>query len=300
MTIAFRSATSGDANSTSATLTLPAGAVQGDILIAVMAVPTGGTITPHSAWSSAEVFTGSGDGAVVTKVYVRQAGASESASWAFTCSPSSLISWAVMAFSGGAGLDPVDAAQSLAASVITGNSAFDEATLSITPSGAGRMCVSIIAYDPSYSGTLGHTWATSGGFTERVDEGESNEIQLTIATGAPVQFGSAPFAYYVMEPYSDHSTPGFEACSLIAIFLNPGTAPTVTSITPDHGPVTGGDTITIEGTAFVDGNTTVTIGGTAATSVEVLSTTLLTCVTPALTVGSKTVTVRTPDGSVDA
>ncbi len=66
-------------------------------------------------------------------------------------------------------------------------------------------------------------------------------------------------------------------------------APTLAGISPDHGPESGGTTVTLTGTGFLDnfaGTNTVTIGGVAATSVVVTSNTSLTCVTPALAAGA--------------
>ena len=65
----------------------------------------------------------------------------------------------------------------------------------------------------------------------------------------------------------------------------PPPAPTVTSISPDAGPVAGGTTITVTGTGFVDTGATasVSIGGVAATNVTVTTSTILTFVTPVRT-----------------
>ncbi len=65
-------------------------------------------------------------------------------------------------------------------------------------------------------------------------------------------------------------------------------APTVTSITPNAGPATGGTMVTLIGTNF-GGASAVTFGGTAATAFTVLSATTLTATAPA---GSGTVDVR--------
>lgn len=72
--------------------------------------------------------------------------------------------------------------------------------------------------------------------------------------------------------------------------------PTVSGITPNHGPYTGGTAITdLAGTHFVDG-ATVTFNGVAATSVVFVSSTKLTCVSPAGTGGAANVVVTNPDG----
>jgi formylglycine-generating enzyme required for sulfatase activity len=73
-------------------------------------------------------------------------------------------------------------------------------------------------------------------------------------------------------------------------------APTIASVTPSGGPITGGTPITITGTNFYNGSAgaTVTVGGVAATSVTVVNATTITAVTPAGTAGAKTVSVTTP------
>ena len=73
-------------------------------------------------------------------------------------------------------------------------------------------------------------------------------------------------------------------------------APTITSVSPYFGPSTGKTQITITGT-FLTGATSVKIAGVAATSVVVLSSTSITALTPAGTVGAKDVSVTTPGGS---
>jgi len=70
--------------------------------------------------------------------------------------------------------------------------------------------------------------------------------------------------------------------------------PTVSGISPDHGPEAGGTTVTITGTNFM-GGATVTIDGTPATGVSVNSSTEVVCTTPSGT-GTVTVVVQNADG----
>jgi hypothetical protein len=71
--------------------------------------------------------------------------------------------------------------------------------------------------------------------------------------------------------------------------------PTATSVAPNHGPASGGTTVTISGTNLT-GATAVTFGSTNATSFTVNSETLITAVAPA-GIGTVDVTVTTPDGT---
>ncbi|UAK31851.1 IPT/TIG domain-containing protein [Nocardia asteroides] len=70
--------------------------------------------------------------------------------------------------------------------------------------------------------------------------------------------------------------------------------PTLTTIVPDSGPETGGNTVTLTGTGLT-GATAVTFGLTPATSFTVVSGTQITAVAPAGT-GTTSVTVTTPGG----
>ena len=70
--------------------------------------------------------------------------------------------------------------------------------------------------------------------------------------------------------------------------------PTVTSITPNYGPLAPGTAITITGTNFIAGESSVTVGGVAATSVDVAAGFILTATTPAsAAAGQKSVLVTT-------
>jgi formylglycine-generating enzyme required for sulfatase activity len=73
-------------------------------------------------------------------------------------------------------------------------------------------------------------------------------------------------------------------------------APTLGSVSPTSGPTAGGTLITLTGTNLT-GATGVTVGGVACTSVQVVSATTVTAVTPAGTVGAKAVAVTTPSGT---
>ncbi len=74
------------------------------------------------------------------------------------------------------------------------------------------------------------------------------------------------------------------------------TAPSVTSISPTAGPVTGGTAVTITGTNLTGANA-VDFGATAATSFTVVSSTEVTTVSPAEAAGTVDVTVTTPLGT---
>ena len=73
---------------------------------------------------------------------------------------------------------------------------------------------------------------------------------------------------------------------------------TVSSISPNFGPIAGGTPVTITGTGFVSSGLTVTIGGIAAKNITLVSTTSITATTPAFaTTGAQNVVVTTTGGS---
>ncbi|MCI0341860.1 MAG: IPT/TIG domain-containing protein [Planctomycetales bacterium] len=74
--------------------------------------------------------------------------------------------------------------------------------------------------------------------------------------------------------------------------------PTValTSVSPSSGPIAGGTLVTLAGTGFQAG-ATVSFGGSPATSLTVVSSTQITCVTPPGPVGPASVTVVNPDAT---
>ncbi len=70
--------------------------------------------------------------------------------------------------------------------------------------------------------------------------------------------------------------------------------PTVTSIAPTAGPISGGTSVTITGTGLVSG-ATVSFGGTAATNPNVVNSTTMTATTAAHAAGAVNVVVTNPD-----
>jgi len=74
------------------------------------------------------------------------------------------------------------------------------------------------------------------------------------------------------------------------------TAPTVTAVSPNQGPTTGGTSVTITGTNFI-GTTAVKFGANNATSFTINSATQITATSPAGTVGTVDIRVTTPAGT---
>ena len=91
------------------------------------------------------------------------------------------------------------------------------------------------------------------------------------------------------------TTPGGTVTSTAKFTYTPP-APTVTSLSPNGGPIAGNATVIITGTNFT-GATAVKFGASNATSFNVNSATQITAVTPAGSPGAVDVTVTTPAGT---
>src|ERR1039458_10202848 len=130
------------------------------------------------------------------------------------------------------------------------------------------------------------------------------------AVGATVTFGSASATNVVVVSGTQitATTPAGSAGAVMVTVSNPGgqsgalagaftyiAPPTVTSVSPNTGPVAGGTAVTLTGTNFAAG-ATVTFGGTAATNVVVVNGTTITATTPAHAAGSVAVTVTNSNG----
>jgi Domain of unknown function (DUF1929)/IPT/TIG domain/Glyoxal oxidase N-terminus len=108
---------------------------------------------------------------------------------------------------------------------------------------------------------------------------------------APPNSNVAPPGYYMLFILNGSGVPSIASF----VFLSSsGPAPTVTSVSPNSGSVSGGTTLTIVGTNFAPG-ATVSFAGTVATGVTVVSSTSITATTPPQAAGAVSVRVTNPD-----
>ncbi|RQX19535.1 hypothetical protein DDE19_03815 [Micromonospora ureilytica] len=173
---------------------------------------------------------------------------------------------------------------------------------------AGRVTAPTFTYiAPTITSIVPNTGPNTGGTTVTI-----TGTGLTGATG--VNFGDNPGTNLVVDPSGTSLTvvtpPGLPGPVDVSVLI-PGAdatapdgftyvsaAPVAASITPDEGPESGGQTVTITGAGFVPGGTTVTFGGAPATDVTVnAGGTSLTAVTPAGAIGPAVVVVTTGSGS---
>ncbi len=137
-----------------------------------------------------------------------------------------------------------------------------------------------VAIDLSTDG--GNTFATSLAASTPNDGSQTVTIPDTPTTSARVRVSCVGNVFF------DISNTNFTISA-------PLPAPTVTSIDPTSGSFSGGTSVTVTGTGFVNG-AVVLFGGLGATSVTFNSSTSLTAVTPAQGSGTVSVTVFNPDG----
>ena len=141
--------------------------------------------------------------------------------------------------------------------------------------------------------------------------GTAVTITGTNFTGtSAVTFGSAPAASFVAVSDTEISvfTPaGFPGPTDVSVTAIGGTgtglgvytyvpAPTITSVSPNIGPLAGGTSVTLTGTGFT-GTSAVAFGGVSAITFTVNSDTQITAVTPANSAGLVNVSVTTAGGT---
>ncbi len=113
----------------------------------------------------------------------------------------------------------------------------------------------------------------------------------TLTVTAPPTANIAPPGYYMLFILNSAGVPSVASF----ILLNSSApVPTVTSISPNSGSVSGGTAVTVTGTNFA-GGATVLFGSTAATGVTVVSSTSITATTPAHAAGAVSVVVTNAD-----
>ena len=199
-----------------------------------------------------------------------------------------------------------------ATNVVVVNSTTITAT---TPAGSGAGAVTVtVTNSGGQSGGLASAFAYVAPPTVSAVSPNSGSVTggtaVTItgtnfATGATVTFGASAATNVVVVSTTQitATTPAQSAGAVSVTVTNPGSQigsltngftyvvqPTVSSVTPNHGPIAGGTAVTIAGTNFAAG-ATVTFGSASATNVVVVNSTTITATSPAGSAGSVTVTV---------
>ncbi|MEU0842691.1 Ig-like domain repeat protein [Streptomyces sp. NPDC005962] len=193
----------------------------------------------------------------------------------------------------------------------------DDATIvAVAPAGNGAVPVTVTT--PGGTARIGYffyiRWPSLGGIDPAAGPvGGGNIVELSgvnLSTALLVNFGTAtahpaavsdqqllvvapPAAGPGTVPVYVTTTGGISNRLLYAYV----TVPTVTGISPETGPIAGGTTVLVTGTALFR-VTAVTVGGVPAASFRAYSDTLLVVVTPPGAAGPADLTITTPGGSV--
>lgn len=136
------------------------------------------------------------------------------------------------------------------------------------------------SYDPDGTGPI-QPFALDGKMVTVVD---SNTIYVdipsrfysldTTAAAAPyIKSSAIPLGDLSVEVLNPDGAKSKE--NMIFTYLNPGTKPTITSLTPANGSVNGGTIVTIQGTEFKQDDLKVYFGSEEAKEVEFINTTLI-------------------------
>ena len=172
-------------------------------------------------------------------------------------------------------------------------------TVTVTVNGQTGSLASAFTYvaPPTVTSVSPNSGSTAGGTAVTI-------TGTDFAAGATVTFGAAAATNVVVVSATQitATTPAGSAGAVTVTVTVSGqsgslstgftyvVAPTVSSVSPNSGPVAGGTAVTITGTNFASG-ATVKFGATAATNLVVVNSTTITATTPAGSAGAVTVTV---------
>jgi IPT/TIG domain len=163
--------------------------------------------------------------------------------------------------------------------------------------------ISISNVSPSQGPTIGGTVVTVAGkgfqAGAAVAFGSAHSTAVTVSSSTQINAMSPPgssgtVAITVTDPDAQSA--------LLPSAFTYSSGPSVTSISPNTGSVTGGTTVTILGSGFQSG-ARVTFGGFAATSVTLVSSTQIRAVSPSSPPGTVTIAVTNSDsqsGTIDS
>ncbi|WP_411906995.1 putative Ig domain-containing protein [Rhizobium mayense] len=151
------------------------------------------------------------------------------------------------------------------------------------------------------------SFTDNGGDPKTIPEINSGQIRLNNADSSTVFYS---YSTYTGSPgphsgsHGSLSTTGLSIQIVARTYISavtivcsgPVAIPTVTSISPSSGPVSGGTAVTITGTNLT-GATAVSIGGSAASNVSVASASQITAISPSHSAGAVDVSVTTSGGT---
>ena len=258
------------------------------------------TLTSSGPWVMQMVTFSAASGPVPTVGNVAPNSGSTSGGTAITITGTNFANGATVTF-GGAAATNVMVVNSTTITATTPADGAGAVTVTVTnPGGQSGSLGSAFTYlaPPTVSSVSPNNGPTAGGTAVTI-------TGANFASGATVTFGGTPATNVVVVNSTTitATTPAGGAGAVTVTVTNPGgqsgslgsaftylAPPTVSSVSPNNGPTSGGTAVTITGANFASG-ATVTFGGTPATNVVVANSTTITATTPAGSAGAVTVTV---------
>ncbi|HEV8471102.1 MAG TPA: IPT/TIG domain-containing protein, partial [Candidatus Limnocylindria bacterium] len=257
------------------TIPTPAGVVANDVMVAALSLNGGGAVTAPTGWT---LIRNTNKGSVRLWSYYRVAGASEPASYTWK---SGQVVAGVAGIAAYIGVDPLNPLNGSSGATGSNNKATAPAVTLTAPS----VALLLLTIDGTFSGSVTYP----AGFTQRW--ALVNYERGYVADNLSIGTGTLPAATINLSANDAWSV---QQVALRAI----GSAPTVTSITPNSGLVAGGTAVTVTGTGFQTG-ATVSFGGSALT-VSTVTATSITGTTTAHAAGTVNVVVTNPDAQTGA
>ncbi|HET9180174.1 MAG TPA: IPT/TIG domain-containing protein [Terriglobia bacterium] len=182
---------------------------------------------------------------------------------------------------------------SASSSTSTGSSGSNTSTGSGSSTGSTSMGIS--GASPTVGPTTGGTVVTITGTGFQagasVAFGASSSPTVTVASSTEIDAISPPESSGTAA--ITVTNPDGQSASLPSGFTY-SSGPSLSTISPNTGPVTGGTTVTISGSGFQSG-ASVSFGGIAATSVKLVSSTQIQAVSPVSPAGTVTIVVTNSD-----
>ena len=263
------------------------------------------TLTASGPWVMQMATFSAVSGPVPTVTSVSPSSGTTAGGTAVTITGTNFATGATVTFGGTAATNVVVVSStSITATTPAGNAGPVTVTV-INPGGQSGNLANGFTYvaPPTVTSVSPNTGTTAGGTAVTI-------TGTNFATGATVTFGgtAATNVVVVSSTSITATTPAHAAGAVTVVVTNTGGlngslangftyagTPTVTSVSPNSGSISGGTAVTITGTNFATG-ATVTFGGTAATNVVVVSSTSITATTPAHAAGAVTVVVTNTGG----
>ena len=164
---------------------------------------------------------------------------------------------------------------------------FSPASFQVNQGDVVTLTVTVPSNDAS---TIGHGVLMDTYVEGGLDVGRGRTESVTFTATTP-----GTFAWVCTQPSCGDGHTSMFGQMVVNAVTTPG--PTVTSISPNSGPLTGGTPVTITGANFQSSGTTIVrFDTTPATNVSVVSSTTITAVTPAHSEQTVGVRVTNPDG----